>query len=252
MNISKKYIIIFGTLVLLLVIITGGITYYKEKAEQAKIPDGKQDVLSFSQTHPSNSKEYFDFIEFCESTAFPGIEELEDKEKEGIGCLILDKSIIDKFMENSSITYTISNPFIPISLPLESFVSFKTGQYLGISVNLKDVIKKYSPSLLEEDKLYFCSISEPSWADPLFLQMEPKQDLIFDEGDVSCRGIKMDKTPSINLSGVIPQAESLRIQKYLVNEQTVSDVMNKQSFSEIKDLLEDYPVIWQMEKPIIP
>jgi hypothetical protein len=32
MNINRKYIIIFGTLILLLVIITGAITYYKEKA----------------------------------------------------------------------------------------------------------------------------------------------------------------------------------------------------------------------------
>jgi len=32
MNINKKYIIIFGTLILLLVIITGVVTYYKEKA----------------------------------------------------------------------------------------------------------------------------------------------------------------------------------------------------------------------------
>lgn len=32
MDINKKYIIIFGTLILLLVIITGAITYYKEKA----------------------------------------------------------------------------------------------------------------------------------------------------------------------------------------------------------------------------
>ena len=31
MNIDKKYIIIFGTLILLLVIITGAITYYNEK-----------------------------------------------------------------------------------------------------------------------------------------------------------------------------------------------------------------------------
>jgi hypothetical protein len=36
MNIDKKYIIIFGTLILLLVIITGGITYYKERTDLVK------------------------------------------------------------------------------------------------------------------------------------------------------------------------------------------------------------------------
>ena len=38
MNINKKYIIIFGTLILLLIIITGAITYYKEKEKVAQIP----------------------------------------------------------------------------------------------------------------------------------------------------------------------------------------------------------------------
>lgn len=38
MNISRKYIIIFGTLAFLLVIITGAITYYKEKEKVAQIP----------------------------------------------------------------------------------------------------------------------------------------------------------------------------------------------------------------------
>jgi uncharacterized pyridoxamine 5'-phosphate oxidase family protein len=135
---------------------------------------------------------------------------------------------------------------------LDSISSVKRDRYTGISVDLKDVIRKYDSSLLEEDKLYFCSISEPSWADPFYLQMEPKQDLIFDKGDVSCAGVKMDKNPTINFSGFIPQAESLNIKHHLVDEQTVSEVMNKKSFSEVKDILSNYPIIWQIEKPIIP
>ena len=50
MDINKKYIIIFGTLVLLLVIITGGIVYYKERVSlvgqdeyfSAPIPEDKE------------------------------------------------------------------------------------------------------------------------------------------------------------------------------------------------------------------
>jgi len=38
MNINRKYIIIFGTLVLLLVIIIGGITYYKENKQETDLP----------------------------------------------------------------------------------------------------------------------------------------------------------------------------------------------------------------------
>jgi len=38
MNINRKYIIIFGTLVLLLVIIIGGITYYKKNKQKSDQP----------------------------------------------------------------------------------------------------------------------------------------------------------------------------------------------------------------------
>lgn len=48
MNINKNFIIIFGTLVLLLTVVLGAITYYKENKMQAKIytpisiPEGKE------------------------------------------------------------------------------------------------------------------------------------------------------------------------------------------------------------------
>jgi len=248
MNINRKYIIIFGTLILLLVIITGAITYYNEKKEQGSIFENfeKRKISIFSQNHPINYIELSGFIGFCKNAAFSGVEELKNEEIKKVACALV------KVKENSDYVYAPSDSYIPIFTPLDSIISFKPGKYTGISVDLKDVVREYDPSLLEEEKLYFCSISEPSWADPFYLQMEPKQDLIFDEGDVSCVGIKMDKTPSMNFSGFIPQAESLNIKKYLVDEQTISDVMNMQSFSEIKGILRDYPIIWQMEKPIIP
>ena len=67
MNINKKYIIIFGTLILLLVFITGAITYYNEKKEQSQILDVERfvlssSVISSSQDNPADSKELLDFI----------------------------------------------------------------------------------------------------------------------------------------------------------------------------------------------
>ena len=76
--------------------------------------------------------------------------------------------------------------------------------------------------------------------------------MFFDEGDISCSRIEIDKTPTMIFLGFVPNAESLNIKQYLVDEQIASNVMNKQSFSEMKEILKDYPVIWQMEKPIIP
>jgi len=148
-------------------------------------------------------------------------------------------------------TLLVSN-YIPSILPLDSITSFKPDCYIGISVDFKDVVREYNPTLLEEEELYFCSISEPSLVDPLILQLESKYDLFFDEGNVSCSGIEMDKTPAMIFLGFVPYKKSLSIKEYLVDEQTVSEVLNKQSFSEMKDILNDYPIIWQMEKLIIP
>jgi len=248
MNINRKYIIIFGTLILLLVIITGAITYYKEKGVQTQTPDVKQSALSFSRDYPINFSELSDFLVFCRNTVLSDVEELKNKEITEVVCILdpLASKVVLKEDPRSA------NIYIPSFSSLDSIISFKPGRYIGILVDFKDVIREYNPSLLQEEKWYLCSISEPSWADPFYLQMAPKLYLIFDEGDILCGAIKADKAPSIYFSGFIPQAESLNIKQYLVDEQTVTDVMNKQSFSEIKEILKDYPIIWQMEKPIIP
>jgi len=251
MNISKKYIIIFGTLILSLVVITGAITYYNERKGQVQVPDIPdigQDVISFFRPNPVNTEELLGFIDFCKNSLFSDTEELKNKEIKEVVCTI--ERDIKRLVLNEK-TRLISAYFPSISL-LDSISSFNPDRYIGISVDLKDVVRKYNPALLGEEKLYFCNISEPSWEDPFDLQIAPEQNLFFPEGSVCCAWLKMDKAPTMNFFGFIPQAESLNIKHYLVDEQTVSDVMNKQSFSEIKEILKDYPVIWQMEKPIVP
>lgn len=79
MKINKKYIIILGTLILLLLIIFGGITYYKEKEIKVEIPEDQQGILSFSQDHPTNYVELLDFLHFCREGLFLGLEEFENK-----------------------------------------------------------------------------------------------------------------------------------------------------------------------------
>lgn len=248
MNINKKYIIIFGTLILLLVFITGAITYYNEKESETKIPDITQVVLGFSQDYPTNLDEFSDFISFCKNGVFSEIEVLKNKEIKEVVCILGRETT--RFLSHGKTR--LVNTYIPSFSSLDSISSFEFDKYIGISVDLKDVVRKYDSSLLEGDKLYLCSISEPSWKDVLYLKIDPEQNLSFPEGDIDCLQFVMDGTASITFSGFIPQAESLNIKQYLVDEQTISDVMNKPSFSEIKDILNDYPVIWQMEKPIIP
>jgi len=248
MNINRKYIIIFGTLILSLIIIIGGVTYYKQKTEQAQVPDVKQSVLSFSRDYPTNYKEIVDFVGFCKNAVLSDTEELKNNKTKEVVCTIGRESRKIVLKNNTILVDT----YIPSISHLDSISSFKINRYIGISVDLEGIIRKYNPTFLEEEKLYFCSVSEPSWIDPLILQSETRQVLVFDKGNIACVETNMNETLIINFTGFIPQAESLNIKYYLVNEQTVSDVMSKQSFSEIKDILEDYPIIWQMEKPIIP
>ena len=246
MNINKKYIIILGTLILSLIIITGAITYYNEKKKQVNTFETfqKERIAIFSQAYPTNTKETSDFIDFCKNAVFSSIEELKGKGIKNVACVLV------KIKETSPNIYTAPNSYTPIFTSLDSISQFKSGRYIGIAINLKDVINKDNPVLLEEEKLYFCSISSPSLTDSLILQLIPNKILTFDEGNISCAGIKMDKTPAMVFPGFVPKAESLNIKLYLVNEQTASGIMNKKSFSEIKDTLNDYPIIWQMEKPI--
>jgi hypothetical protein len=249
MNINRKYIIIFGTLVLLLVLIIGAVTYYKEKAEQAQTPDVKQDVLSFSRDYPDSLSKLSDFLVFCRNTILSDAEELKNEKIKEVVCT-LERELRELVLKDNTLLVGV---YTPSFSPLDSIISLKTDRYIDIAVDLKDVLREYDASLLEEGKLYFCSISEPSWADPFSSQMKkPKQTLIFDEGDVSCTAVNTDIPLVMYAYGFVPQAESLNIKQYLVDEQTVTEVMNKQSFSEIKEILKDYPIIWQMEKPIIP
>jgi hypothetical protein len=248
MNINRKYIIIFGTVVLSVVIIAGAITYYNQRTEQDQIPDGEQSILNSSLDNPDRAKALSDFINECKNAVlFSDIEGLKNKEIKEIVCMLKQERGIFVLKDRVALV----SDFMPSFLSLDSITSFRSGDYIGISVDLRDVVRKYDASLLEKKKLYFCDISEPSLTDPLILQLGSKHDLFFDEGSVSCSGIEMDKTPAMVFLGFVPQAESLRIKEYLVDEQTISEVLSKESFFEMKDILNNYPIIWQMGKPII-
>jgi hypothetical protein len=246
MNINRKYIIIFGTLILLLVFITGAITYYKEKGKQVQTPDIKQHALSLSRDYPASLNELSDFIGFCKNGVFSDTEELKDSEIKEVVCTIVREA--RRFVVNGETRLVSAH--IPLFSQLASIISFNYDCYTGISVDLKDIVKKYDPSLLEKDKLYFCSISEPLWEDRRYLQIAPEQNLFFPEGSIGCAELIMDKTPAITFSGFIPESDLLNIKLYLVDKQIISDVMSKKSFSGIEGILKDYPIIWQMEKPI--
>jgi hypothetical protein len=280
MDINKKHIIIFGTLILLLIIIVGGITYYQEendvsnvskisnineaeelsyfskygyylrppgqKVGQAGVLEEKSGFFYLSQPKPSNYEELIAFISFCKNARLSGINELRNEEIKQVVCLLTEIS------PDTIKLYGFDDPsYLPGFFALKSMVSFEANRYIGISVDVKDIIKKYidMDSFLEEE-LYFCSISEPALADPLILQIESKYDFSFDEGGVSCTAVQTYEDSAFISVGFVPQAESINIKLYLVDELTISDVISKQSFLEMKEIIENHPVLWHMEKPI--
>ena len=262
---NKKHIIIFGTLILLSIIILGGITYYREKSTQEEgldTVDIKHSIPNFSYSYPLNFDEFLSFIDFCSVQAINS-EELENKEIKEIYCSIGQKPsiMVNGQIRSASISNSSSSEldlfYLPSFLLLSLKDSFNAFDYIGISLDLKDVIKRYDPSLLEEEALYFCSVSEPLWLDTFsFESIYTLPDSImlgFDEGDVWCKLIKLNEYSIETFAGFTPEAESLGIKEYLVDEKTIVNIKEKlynQSFLDIKNILENYPIVWQMEKPI--
>lgn len=249
---NKKLIIILGVLFLLLIIFTGVITHYKWKEAQTQLSfdKGENSVLDYSFNSPSNFKELSGFIKILKNAVFLDEKRLESaKEIRTVGLYMPEKS----FLSNFDIIKNYLNEK-HISFPsLDSIPALKAGQYFGISLNTQDVIKKYNDSLLmEEDMLYFCSISEPALTDPLFEEIESESDFWFSQGSVSCMKIESNSIEdhAMVFVGFIPQAESIDIKLYFVDEQAMSDVISKQSFLEMKEIIENYPILWHMEKPI--
>jgi hypothetical protein len=258
---NKKLIIALGGLFLLLIIFTGLLTYYREKEAQVQQTFNEdKDWFAIPLDYPSNYKELSSFIKTSKNVVLLNKEELKDAEGiRAVGSYMVEKSFMFDFdivqdYLNDKDKYIFYNPdFITLSVPLESISVLKTDKYFGISLNTQDVIKKYNDSLLmEEDMLYFCSISEPALTDPLFEEIESESDFWFSQGSVSCMKIESNSIEdhAMVFVGFIPQAESIDIKLYFVDEQAMSDVISKQSFLEMKEIIENYPILWHMEKPI--
>lgn len=247
---NKKFIIILGVLSLLLIISIGIITYYegKEKQVQQSFGEKKDFTLNYQSNSPSNFKELSSFIKILKNAVFLGGKELEStKEIRTVGLYMPEESFISNF---DIIKNYLEDKYISF-IPLESISELRANQYFGISVNTQDVIQVHSDSLLlEGNMLHFCTISEPALVDPLFEEIESKNDFWFNEGGISCMEVNSNEDHAIIFVGFIPQAELINIKLYLVDDFTILDIRNAQSFLEMEEILDNYNILWQMEKPI--
>lgn len=254
---NKKYIIILGALFLLLIISTGLITYYKGKEMQIQRPfDESEDFIIVPLDYPSSFKELSSFIKILKNAVLLDREEL--KGAEGIRAAgsyitektsLLDLDVIQSYFDDEYISYTPD--LMTLSASLESIPVLKANKYFGISLNTQDIIQADSNSLLsEENVLHFCTISEPALEDPLLKQIESENDFWFSQGSISCMEVNPNEEHAMIFVGFVPQAELISIKLYLVDDFTILDIRNAQSFLETKEIIDDYNILWQMEKPI--
>jgi len=185
MNINRKYIIIFGTLILLLVVVTGVITYNKEKVSQESLLMSK------------------------------------------------DRLILQK------------------------------GRYISTAVNYSDLLKENTDlGLFEGDNFNLCTIIKPALieielpSDQLFEDpINIDHSIIFQEGEILCRKFFSfpPKTLNIVVSGFIPEKTDVFQAKiyFIPEDATVNNLLSQESFANIENILQSYPVLWSIEKPII-
>lgn len=252
MNISRKYIIIFGTLILLLVIITGAITYYKERKSQepTQISENAINVINptFGQNYPISFEETDSFQKACAVAVHPGIINAEKRPGE-VFC-ILGKNEKDN-----------EDKYILLRLSGEVIESFYKGQYIGIAVNYSDLLKKNDSFISpEEDTFNLCTITKPALIEPfreeLLLkdQININRNIVFPEGEVFCTkfsGIPPE-TLSLLITGFVPETDLFQAKIYLISEdETVNDILSQESFTNIEEILQSYPLLWNVEKPVI-
>jgi len=139
------------------------------------------------------------------------------------------------------------------SFDCSNFSAAKTklipGKYTVIAVVLNDLLSKFNPNYSLEEEYYFCSIIQPFWLDPLFINS--KEVFSFPEGHVYCStGLKMKETQGMYWSGIVPDADSFSFKVYLVDKDIKEQVRKIDSFQSILNLLQDQQLIWEREKAI--
>ena len=251
MNINRKYIIIFGVSALLIVTILGLKTYYQERKSQEPISISENTIYAknptFNQNYPISFEEADSFQTACAFTVTPGMIDAEKRSGE-IFCI---------FAKNERDN---EDKYILLRLDREVIENFYKGQYIGIAVNYRDLLEKNN-SLISSGKSSFnlCTITKPALIEPFREQLLKDQinlnrNIVFHEGEIFCSKFFGSPPETLNLmiSGFVPETDLFEAKIYLVPEdETVNNIFSQESFTDIEDILQSYPLLWNVEKPVI-
>jgi len=249
MNINRKYIIIFGVSTLLLITIFSFKAYYQERESQT-IPTLPEDISfekTFDKNYPASLEETISFNKICADANV--IISIRRQEFEPLLCVLVG----DKKYDTSG-KYT----FIPT--PLKRMSALSQGQYIAIAVNYSDLLQKNASAVSSDNSFNLCTITKPALIDPfreeLLLkgQINLNRSIVFSNGEVFCSkffGLP-GKTLNLLISGFVPQTDLFQAKIYFVpGDKTVNDPLSQESFSDIENILQSYPLLWDVEKPVI-
>jgi len=273
MNINRNFIIIFGVSVLLIVTIFGLKAYYQEKGSQEPISydssyiettfsydSSYMETTFFSQNYPISPEEANSFQKKCIITAesiTPSLisksfgEEIEEQEIMEILCILVQsKEDIDS-----------ENQYIPAFASPRKIPALLGGQYIGMSINLYDLLQKNMAIVQSETNTFnLCTITEPALIDPFREQLLPKDQLninhniVFSEGEIFCSkffGLH-NETLNLLINGFVPETDLFQVKVYLIPEDaTVNELLSQESFASIENILQSYSILWNIEKPVI-
>ena len=263
MDINRKYIIIFGTLILLLVVIAGVVTYYNEK-ESEELMQGlsKTDHRApvFDQNYPISFEEADSFQKFCAITATPSF-------MASMSLLLNEEFIKEEILVNRCILIqeentadNFENKYTPAFSLLRKVPILHKGQYIAVAVNYGDLFQMDNLSSSLEREFNLCTITKPALIQPfreeLLLndQININHSIVFSEGEVYCKKFFELPTERNNslITGFVPETDIFQAGVYLVSEdEDVNELFSQESFFNMEEILQLYPFLWNTEKPVI-
>lgn len=257
MNINRKYIIIFGVSALLVVTIFGFKAYYQEKKDQEDAlieASTNYTEVVFNKNYPVSLEEIDALQKTCADAATFWLSLIQDSTekpemRELLCVLTQDKESVD-FVDKYRVTF----------VQLRKIPALQQGEYISIAVNYSDLLKKKATSVLSEENTFnLCTITKPALGEPFREQLLKDQinlnrSIVFPEGEIFCSkffGLP-NETQNLLISGFVPKTDLFQAKIYFIpKDETVNNLLSQESFTNIEDILQSYPLLWDVEKPII-
>jgi len=256
MNINRNFIIIFGVSVLLIVTIFGFKAYYQERKNQEVVSIEESidyTKIAFNKNYPVSLEEIDALQKTCADAATFWLLLIQDStekpEMRELLCILTqDEESVD-FADKYMVTF----------VQLRKIPVLQQGQYISIAVNYNDLLQKNTSIISLRDNFNLCTITKPVLIEPFREQLLKNQininrNIVFSEGEVFCSkffGLP-NETLNLLISGFVPETDLFQAQIYLIPEdKTVNDILSQESFTDIEDILQSYPLLWNVEKPVI-